>query len=285
VRPPDQAGDATAFVAPFVLSPSDPDVLYAGRSRLYRSDSEGTNWVATNGGAELSSRNPVISLAVAPSTPDIVYAGTAPVASRARVFTTRDGGGSWLDVTGSLPDRYPSDLTVDPGDPQKVYVTFMGFGSSHAFKSIDGGDSWIDIGSGLPDIPASAIEIDPDHPDILYVGTDLGIFLSLDGGQAWQPFTRGMPLAMVNDLKVFLPDRKLRAATHGNGAYERDLYGLAILRGALPSTLAAVADSALPWTDPDPVLTGSFPPLLFYQAEGFDRILMRRDGASITMQE
>jgi hypothetical protein len=57
------------------------------------------------------------------------------------------------------------------------------------------------------------------------VGTDLGIYVSLDAGASWQPFNDGMPLAMVNDLTVYLPDRKIRAATHGNGAYERPLFG------------------------------------------------------------
>ena len=166
----------------------------------------------------------MLSLAVAKTTPDTVYAGTAPIASRARVFRTRNGGSSWTDVTGALPDRYPSDIAVDPNDDRKVYVTFMGFGTSHVFKSANGGDSWTDIGGGLPDIPTSAIAVDPDHPEVIYVGTDLGIFLSDDAGASWQPFTSGMPLAMVNDLKVFLPGRKIRAATHGNGVYERPLY-------------------------------------------------------------
>ena len=224
IAPPELSGDVTPFVSPYVLCPDQPTVLYAARSRVYRSDTEGSSWVATNGGVALSSGNPVLSLAVAKTTPDTVYAGTAPIASRARVFRTRNGGSSWTDVTGALPDRYPSDIAVDPNDDRKVYVTFMGFGTSHVFKSANGGDSWTDIGGGLPDIPTSAIAVDPDHPEVIYVGTDLGIFLSDDAGASWQPFTSGMPLAMVNDLKVFLPGRKIRAATHGNGVYERPLY-------------------------------------------------------------
>jgi len=224
IEPPEQPGDYTAFVAPYVLSPDDPSVLYAGRSRVYRSASEGSTWSATNGGNPLAAGNPVMSLAVSETDADVVYAGTAPIASRARIFRSRNGGAGWDDITGILPDRYPSDLAVDPNDDDKVYATFMGFGTSHAFRSVDGGDTWIDIGGGLPDIPASAVMVDPDHPDVIYVGTDLGVFFSPDTGGSWHPFTSGMPLAMVNDLKVFLPDRKVRAATHGNGTYERDLF-------------------------------------------------------------
>lgn len=223
--PPEQPDDFTAFSAPYVLSPSNPSVLYAGRSHVYRSDDEGVNWTATNGGSQLSSGNPVVSLVVAPSSTDVVYAGTAPIAGPAHVFRTTNGGASWDDVTNSLPDRYPSDIVVDPLDPDRVFVTLMGFGSSHVFMSNDGGDVWNDIGGGLPDIPTSAVMLDPDYRDVIYVGTDLGIYFSLDAGGTWQPFNDGMPLAMVNDLEVYLAGRKLRAATHGNGAWERDLFG------------------------------------------------------------
>lgn len=224
VSAPTMTGDATAFVAPYVLSQDSPSVLYAGRSRVYRSNNDGDDWLATNFENPLSAGNPVISLAAAQSSVNVAYAGTAPIAGRARVFATQNGGLSWADVTGALPDRYPSDIAVDPNDPDRVVVTFMGFGTSHLFMSTDGGANWNDIGGGLPDIPTSAVEIDPDYPDLIYVGTDLGIYLSLDAGLSWQPFNEGMPLAMVNDLKIFLPGRKIRAATHGNGAWQRDLF-------------------------------------------------------------
>lgn len=285
ISPPNQSGDATAFVAPFVLCPDEPTVLYAGRSRVYRSNDEGRNWAATNGGASLDGANPVLALAVAKTTAAIAYAGTAPIASRARVFTTRDGGASWRDVTGALPDRYPSDLAVDPNDPLTVYVTFLGFGTSHLFKSTDGGDNWLDIGGSLPDIPTSAVEVDPVLPQVVYVGTDLGAFVSSDGGASFTPFTNGMPIGMVNDLKVFLPGRTIRAATHGNGAWERSLFRPGILRADVPQPLPRIADAILPWTDPEPVLTAASPPLLFYQVEQVDRILMHKSAASVAIVE
>jgi hypothetical protein len=222
--PPTMSGDVTAFAAPFVMAPSRPTVLYAGRSRVYRTGNEGSGWTATKGGLQLDTGNPVMALAISRTNDAVVYAGTAPLASRARVFRTRNSGTTWTDITGILPDRYPSDLAVDPADDNKVYVTLMGFGTSHAFRSIDGGDTWIDIGAGLPDIPASAIEVDPVHPGVIYVGTDLGIFVSANLGLSWHPFMSGMPQAMVNDLKGFAPGGTLRAATHGNGAWERALY-------------------------------------------------------------
>jgi len=162
---------------------------------------------------------------VADTDADIVFAGTAPFAGPARVFVTQDGGAFWQDVSATLPDRYPSDIAIDAQDPERAVVSLMGFGTSHLFETIDGGGSWTDIGQGLPDIPTSAVAIDPEYPEAIYVGTDLGIFVSLDGGGSWQPFDNGVSTAMVNDLKVFQPTRTMRAATHGNGAWGRELLG------------------------------------------------------------
>ncbi len=223
VSPPGSS-NPTAFVAPYVLAPSSPTTLYAGRDKFYRSTNEGTSWSTMNGGADLDNNNPALSMAAAPSDEDVVYVGVAPINSRARVFRTRNGGESFTDVTGILPDRYPADLTVHPTNPDIVYSVFMGFGTGHVFKSESGGDSWTDISSSLPDLPTSAVTLDPDHPDIIYVGTDLGCYISPDGGGSWHPFMNGMPTTMINDLKVYANGRLLRAATHGNGVHERVLY-------------------------------------------------------------
>ena len=223
VTPPENSGDYTAFVAPYVLCPLSYSRLYGGRSRVYRSDNEGASWYWTNGGAPLVSGSPVLSMAVAKTDADVVYAGTAPISDRARVFATTNGS-SWTEVTGILPDRYPADLAVDPNDPMHVWVTFLGFGTSHVFKSLDGGTTWIDVGSGLPDIPTSAVAIDPNSSNVVYVGTDLGAYVTADGGNNWHEFTSGMPRAMINDLKIVAGYGRIRAATHGNGAWERDLF-------------------------------------------------------------
>mgnify|MGYP000853749760 CR=1 FL=1 len=69
--------------------------------------------------------------------------------------------------------------------------------------------------------------MDPLDADWVYVGTDLGVFFTLDGGAEWGDYNEGMPIAMVLDLVIKQDERLMRAATFGNGIYER----------ALPSTL------------------------------------------------
>ncbi len=252
VTPPG-SNNPTAFVAPYMLAPSNPSVVYAGRNTVYRSSNEGTSWTTTNGAAALNGNNAALSMAVAPSSDAVVYVGTAPIYSRARVFRTRNSGTNWTDITGILPDRYPSDLTVHPVDPDRVYAVFMGFGTGHVFKSENGGDSWQDISDTLPDIPTSAVELDPEHPEVIYVGTDLGCYVSPDDGLSWHPFMNGMPTTMVNDLKVYAPDRRMRAATHGNGVFERELFDPTgtDIAGALGPQLIALSVS------PNPIRSGS----------------------------
>jgi len=84
--------------------------------------------------------------------------------------------------------------------------------------------TWEDIGGGLPDVPTNAIAVDPVDQKILYVGNDIGVWVSIDYGSTWNVFCGGLPEAvMVMDLSISDSDRLLRAATHGNGVYERTL--------------------------------------------------------------
>ncbi len=228
IRPPD-TNRPTIFEAPFVVGVDNPNVLYAGRDIVYKSTSAGQSWFATNGGAPIDNGapfgNPVVAMAVSPRNSNLVYAATAPlVALRPGVFRTSDGGNSWSDLTSNLPDRFPSDLAIDPNNDQKVYLTFSGFGSSHVFKSSNGGATWEDIGGALPDIPTEAVTVDPMFPEHIYVGTDIGVFASTDGGRTWQDFNEGfVDAVLVFDLSISSSNRKLRAATHGSGVFERPL--------------------------------------------------------------
>ncbi len=217
-------GDAV-FIAPFVLSPAQPEILYAGDQYIYKSENMGSNWTVLNYGNPLNG-SPLLSIAVSPLNPDVVYAATAPTANkRAEVFASINGGFTWQNITGNLPDRYYIDMQVSPHDNRVVYITLSGFGSSHLFRSEDGGQTWQDIDNGLlPDLPTSAVIIDPEDSNHIYVGNDLGVYSSTDYGQSWQEFKQGLPTAvLVMDLSISPSNRKIRAVTHGNGVYQRTL--------------------------------------------------------------
>jgi photosystem II stability/assembly factor-like uncharacterized protein len=210
-----------AFVAPFIISPSNPSILYSGRLSVFKTTNSAANWTMT--GSQLDG-NSILSLAVSPTNSDIVYAGTAPISNQAGIFRSLDGGNSWTNVTGNLPDRYPMDLAVDPHNEYTAYAIFSGFSSGHVYKSEDAGNTWQDITNGLPDVPTHAIAIDPWNSLHIYVGNDIGVYVSTDGGLTWQDFHNGLPEAVIAmDLNISLRNRKLRIATHGNGAYQKPL--------------------------------------------------------------
>lgn len=212
-----------AFIAPFVVAPSNGKVMYAGSSNLAKSTNRGDNWAKMNEGNPLDG-NPILSLEVSPQDENVVYAGTAPYSGqRSHVFVTKNGS-EIADITGDLPDRFPMDITVDPTDPATAYVVFSGFGTGHVFKTQNFGKAWADISGNLPDVPTNAVIVDPMFPDHIYVGNDLGVFVSTEGGGVWESYQDGLSTAtMVFDLKISNPNRKLRAATHGDGAFQRDL--------------------------------------------------------------
>lgn len=225
VSPPD-LGDEVAFMAPFVMSPTNPSVLYRGTTYLYKSFNGGASWFLGQGGTPIDG-NPLLLIEVAPQNEDVVYVTTIPLTGIPRVHRTLDGGSTFTDVTGSLPNRYSGDLAVDPTDEATVYLAISGFGSSHVFKSTNYGGSWTDIDRGLlPDVPATAVVIDPAFPDHVYIGNDLGVFFTPDEGLTWTRLSEGLSEAVLaHELNLSPSNRKLRLFTHGQGVFERDLVG------------------------------------------------------------
>jgi hypothetical protein len=218
-------GGAAGFVSPYVLGINNPDIMYAGKTLLFKSTNGGLTFFPINGGSPPDG-NPSLSMAISHQNDNILYIGTAPVYSRAGIFRTTDGGNSFINITGNLPDRYPVDIAVEPYNDSKVYVVISGFGTSHLYKSVNSGENWMDIGNGLPDVPSSSVLIDPVFPDHIYFGNDLGVYLSTNGGLNWNEFSAGLPNAsIVMDLSLVPASREIRAATHGNGVYARKLFG------------------------------------------------------------
>ncbi|MGA9115772.1 MAG: hypothetical protein WB626_03260 [Bacteroidota bacterium] len=211
------------FIAPFVVAPSAGGVLYAGARVVYKSTNGGGNWFATNGGV-LFNGTQVSCIGVSHRSPDTLLAGTGNSGGGLfSIWRSTNGGSSWSNVTGGLPNRFPTDIAFDPSSGTTAYLTFSGYGTPHAFRSTDAGLTWSDISSNLPDIPAQSIAVDPAFPSHLYAGTDLGVYRSTDGGGLWHVFDTGMPPAMILDVGIPSTARIIRAATFGNGIYERGL--------------------------------------------------------------
>jgi hypothetical protein len=210
-----------AFVAPFVMCPSNPSVLYAGGEGIIKTTDAGANWNPV-GPVILNSNSYVLSIGVSHTSIDTLYCGMEPYSSvPMKILRSVDGGTTYTDVSGTLPNRYPRDIEVNPYNSQEVYVVFSGFGTGHIYKSTNAGATWINISSTLPDVPFHCLAIDPENTNMIFAGSDFGVFSSGDGGQNWSAFSTGMPLiSMVFDLVISKADTTLMAFTHGNGVYK-----------------------------------------------------------------
>ena len=217
-------GNPEAFLAPFTVNPSNTFDLYAGLDHLEKSTNQGGSFFQV-GPNPLNNGAVILSIGVSYTNDDTVYVATAPDASNAaKVFRSIDGGSTMTDITGSLPDRYPRRITVNPHNPSEVYIVFSGFGTGHVFKSLNAGTTWTDISTTLPDLPFHCLAIDPSFTNIIYAGCDLGAFVSTDGGQNWFTYNTGFPEAvMVYDLVISPVDNKLVCYTHGHGVYKKSL--------------------------------------------------------------
>lgn len=221
ITPPNSSG--AGFYAPFVICRSNPNILYAGSNFVHKSTNEGSGWTIVNGGQSLDG-NPLLAMTVSNFSTDTLYVTTSPISSRGNVFVSFNGGTSWTNITGILPDRYLTDIAIAPYNASIVYVTVAGYGNSHLFKSINAGQSWIDVGSSLPDAPGYSVIVDPENQNNVFFGNDITVYASTDAGNSWFEYSNGLPEAsFIYDLNIVNVNHRLRVVTHGNGVYEADI--------------------------------------------------------------
>lgn len=232
--------ETACFNSPFVMSENDPNVLYAGTHRIKKSTNRGASWA--NVGPILSHTDaPILYIAVAPSNVNVLYVSVAPGGGeRSKLFKSTNGGTSFTEITGSLPDRYYSDIAVDAANPSRLAVTLSGFGTSHVYISRDAGVTWSSIGAGLPDMPTNTVMFDPNNRRTVYIGNDLGVYyahnvpagsgtLPATSTVTWTAYNEGMGDAvLVSDL-LMTHTGKLRMASFGRGLWERELAPSSIL--------------------------------------------------------
>lgn len=205
-----QGGDKGDWSSPLVASLADGR-LYSGRRNLWRTEDQGLHWVRLAVGF---SGGTTSAIGLSNSDGTVLMVGS----NRGEGRFSLDDGKTWQTSKG-LPGRVISDLRFDPTIPTRVYASVSGFGAGHVFRSDDNGANFTNITANLPDVPINTVCIDPNNNKVLFVGTDAGVFVSLDAGTTWFPFNQGLPLAPVVDLKVSLGPHTLVAATHGRSMF------------------------------------------------------------------
>ncbi len=215
--------DRNNWNSPVVFAPADPEVMYFGTQRLYRSTDGGDRWTPISedlskgpgGGSQVYGT--LTSISVSPLDPNLIYVGT----DDGNVWRTDDQGGQWTLLSDALPLRWVTSVRADPKDAEVAYVTFSGYRynltTPHVFKTEDRGATWRSISGDLPDVPVNKLLILED--DRLVIATDIGVFLSEDGGAEWELLGTALPNVVVTDLDYYAPTTTLVAATYGRSMY------------------------------------------------------------------
>lgn len=227
---PVRAGNVSAdanylFVTPFVMDPAAPTRLWLGGEFMYRTTNSGTQWVKAS--RAMPAGGLVSAIAVDAADPNHVVAGTSHgdlVWSHAALAATSTT--AWA----SARPREGWVTSVALAGHGVIYVTYGNFGASHVYRSTDDGLTWTVVDGAaplaLPDIPVHSIVVDPDDSSRLYLGTDLGVFVSVDGGAGWMVEETGFGPAVTEWLALQRDTAgrtRLFAFTHGRGAWRVDL--------------------------------------------------------------
>lgn len=213
-RPISSADDDGFWSTPIAMNPFDRVSLYSGRTGLWRSTDQGSTWEMLSPGNSAGATGKITAIGASP-----VAAGRIAVGTYGQgAFYTTDDGATWARC-GGLPNRFVTDVRYDPVLATRLYVTVSGSGSAHVYVSNNGGETFTSVSSNLPDIPTNSVEIDPQNNGHLFVGTDIGVFVSLDTGAHWFPYNVGLALSPVVSVKIHRSSRMLVAATHGRSMF------------------------------------------------------------------
>ncbi|MGA2532283.1 MAG: hypothetical protein ABSG19_04515 [Candidatus Aminicenantales bacterium] len=220
------------WLAATVLSPHNPLIVYHGFQYLFRSMDRGDTWERIS--PDLTYNNPeqqgkwpfaipfatITAVDESPFKFGVLYAGT----DDGRVWVTKACGEAWTEITAGLPfNKHVWKIVASKYDPATVYVTLVGRHDDdfnpYIFKSADYGKTWMSIAGNIPGGPVNVVREDTKTKDILYAGTDTGIYVSLDGGKAWNVLGGGLPTTYVWDIAVHPRDNCLIIATNGRGMW------------------------------------------------------------------
>jgi photosystem II stability/assembly factor-like uncharacterized protein len=236
---------------PLTFSPFDTKVVYAAANKVFRSTDRGLSWTAvspdlTDGanrddivtmgvkGSEIRiSRNDgisqwpaIVSFAESPKRAGVLYAGT----DDGNLQVTRDGGKTWAKVfdkvTGVPKGTFVSEVVPSKFDEGTVYATFDGHRENdyetYIYASKDFGQTWQAINGGLKGEVARTLTEDTKNPDVLYLGTETGLFVTLDRGRSWQRIKANLPTVRIDEITLHPRDNAMILATHGRAIWILD---------------------------------------------------------------
>ncbi|ELR69437.1 Glycosyl hydrolase, BNR repeat precursor [Fulvivirga imtechensis AK7] len=212
---------------PLILSSHNPDIVYIGAQRVYRSLNRGDDWQAIS--PDLTKDKPqnnvpfstISAISESPLRFGLIYVGT----DDGNVHVTR--GDEWALITEGLPrDKWVSSVFASPHEEAEVYVSLNGYREdefkTYVFMSDNYGKTWRSLKGNLPEVVVNDLLQDPVNPDLLYVGTDHGTYVSFNKGTTWEILDQ-IPNVASYDLMVHPRDNELVVGTHGRSIYIVDV--------------------------------------------------------------
>jgi len=203
----------------YILSQHDPNVMYTGTYRLYKSYGHLPFWSPitddlTDGIIFGSRYHTISTLDESPLDPEQVYVGT----SDGNLWRINTASKAKASISNGLPKRYVSSVKASPSNPNRLFVTQTGYRDNdftpRMHRSDDKGTNWTPIVGDLPNLAINDIQILPGHQDsVIFVATDGGVYLTFNSGQNWERLGTGMPFVPVYDLALNLSKKTLIAGT------------------------------------------------------------------------
>lgn len=211
---------------PIHLSRHNQDILYYGSNKFHRSLNQGENLETLSGDLTKGGKPGNVSYGTlttiheSPLKFGLIYVGS----DCGLVHMTPDGGNTWRNITGNLPkDFWVSRVIASMHAVGRVYVTLNGYRWDHfnpyLYVSENYGLTWTRLGTNLPLEPVNVVKEDPKNSNILYVGTDHGIYVSIDKGKSFMAMKKNFSNAPVHDLVIHPRDNDLVLGTHGRSFY------------------------------------------------------------------
>lgn len=233
--------------AGIAIDPFAPDTIYYGSQFVHKSTDRGETWTAISSDlttnraewqkqAESGGLTPdisgaenfttIIAIAPSPKQQGVLWVGT----DDGRLHVTRDGGKTWSSVEGNLrgvpANTWIPHIEPSPHDAGTAFVVFDDHRRSnwtpYVQKTTDFGKTWTSLATKNLRGYALSIVQDPVDPGLLFLGTEFGLWASVDGGKGWMPWRHGVPTVSVMDLVIHPREHDLVIATHGRGLYILD---------------------------------------------------------------
>lgn len=232
VRPQHELGDKPLrfnWQSPILLSKHNQDVFYFGTNRFHRSLNKGEQSVNMSGdltGGKKEGNVPfgtLVTISESPLRFGLIYTGS----DDGFIHITKDGGYSWTAIHSKLPKTvqglYVSRVVASKYKESRVYVTMNGYRNDHfnawVFVSDDYGTTWKQLFTDLPAEPVNVLREDPKNENLLYVGTDHGLYVSVDGGASSMAWMSELPRVAIHDIAIQERENEIVLGTHGRGIY------------------------------------------------------------------